>query len=382
MNKTVINEISTSILNVEQTFDILRALKPINLLPELERFSKEYQSGSIYNPVFRYDPEQKEIAKAALYKLEQISRLMTQVDSPRLEFFLSEKVEEIVDFCRLVSVIGDDETFPSTAIRILQQTTISDVDAALKDVSMLDNTKVESSSDFLTAEEFCATAKKELLNISEDWKIKTGQISAKVNVDSANSIILVNTHETFTKEEILRLLVHEIWTHVLRVENGRNQPLSIFQTGLAKSLSTEEGLAVYSEQINGLLDHRAIRLYCARVLACYLSQTQSFHDIYSAVNKIAPEDALHITHRVKRGMVNTCKAGGFTKDKVYYLGWKEVSRFFGNNSKLDRKFLYCGPIGLHHLSMIRESIKIGELVGDYKLPPFFDKLAKATCSLG
>jgi hypothetical protein len=382
MNKIVISTISNSILEVEKEFDILQALRPTNLNSELERFNKEYKSGCIYNPVFKYDDNQKTYAKRELQRLSQILKMITEVSSPRIEFFLTEKIEDIFAYCRLASLIGDDDAFMCSSLDIFRETSINDVNDALNGISDQYNAKLEITSkvDLLTAEEFCAAAKPQLASISEQWSINTEQISAKVNVDCAKKVVQVNSQESFTKEEVSRLFVHEIWTHALRAENGSKQPIVIFQTGLAKSTSTEEGLAVFSEEINGLLDDRAVRLYCARVLACYLAQTKSFYEVYSAVCKIAPEDALHITHRVKRGMVNTCDPGGFLKDKLYYLGWKEVTRFFQNSSKLDQKLLYCGGIALHHISPVREALEEGELLGEYTLPPFFSKLNKNSSS--
>ena len=85
-----------------------------------------------------------------------------------------------------------------------------------------------------------------------DWRIEADPVmSARVLVDGAKRLLRVSPAATFRERDINRLIVHEVEVHAIRSANGRNQPLLIFSTGLPGSLETEEGLALYAEELSG-----------------------------------------------------------------------------------------------------------------------------------
>ena len=56
----------------------------------------------------------------------------------------------------------------------------------------------------------------------------------------------------FTANDVIRLQVHEIDTHILRCENGQKHGYKILSSGTSGSLIHEEGLALYNEWKNGV----------------------------------------------------------------------------------------------------------------------------------
>lgn len=163
----------------------------------------------------------------------------------------------------------------------------------------------------------------------------------------------------FALEEMKRLLVHEIFVHVIRTENGFLQPLRIFVIGFPKYILLEEGLAVYFENFFGF--SQMMREYAARFFAVFLLRKEcSFNEIFSELLALgfSHEKAWNITLRVFRG-------GGFTKDYVYLQGFFEVKRIV---KKFKFNVIFCGKIDFKYLGLISSLIKSGEIRPAVYLP--------------
>ena len=64
------------------------------------------------------------------------------------------------------------------------------------------------------------------------------------------------------------------------------------------------------------------------------------------------DQALRIALKVKRGMGDTSKPGAFTKDIIYYKGFKEIVDFVENGGKI--KDLYIGKLNLRDLDTVKD----------------------------
>jgi hypothetical protein len=149
--------------------------------------------------------------------------------------------------------------------------------------------------------------------------------------------------------------VHEIDTHVLRSANGYAQPFRIFAVGAVPSyLMTEEGLAVVNEERMGYIDQPRTRMFAARVVAALAAQTQPFATIYAELRDygFSHGEAFTITRRVKRGLTNTAKPGGFIKDHAYLWGRVLVEEYVLSGGDLSR--LYVGKIALEHVPYVED----------------------------
>lgn len=124
-------------------------------------------------------------------------------------------------------------------------------------------------------------------------------------------------------EELVRLTVHEIGTHVFRSVNTRRGP-QILHLRLPGHTATEEGLAVWHERTLAGASTTDPR-FALRVIAVHRAITGSFTDV---VADLLPYTDLHtafeVAVRVKRGLIDTAAPGGYCKDHAYLAGYHTV----------------------------------------------------------
>ena len=187
-------------------------------------------------------------------------------------------------------------------------------------------------------------------NIS-GWIVKTAPITAKAMTVPEEKILKINNQLLFSKEDIIRLKVQEIDTHIMRFENSINQPTTL-HFSFPNYLSTEEGLAIYAEEMNGVLNQNRFFICVGRVLAVNLAINHSFAEVFDELSKYFNDDvAWAITLRAKRGLKDTSMPGGFTKDYLYLKGYFEIKEYVKNGGLI--KDLYVAKIGINDLSTIK-----------------------------
>jgi uncharacterized protein (TIGR02421 family) len=125
----------------------------------------------------------------------------------------------------------------------------------------------------------------------------------------------------FGRVEARRLAVHEVLGHLLSAANGRAQPLRLLQWGTAGSFVDQEGVALYIEELAGVMDAGRLRTLAARVLATDLMHRgASFADTARKLvhdEHFSVPEAITIAERAYRG-------GGVARDVGYLLGWLRV----------------------------------------------------------
>lgn len=185
----------------------------------------------------------------------------------------------------------------------------------------------------------------------EDWSISEKDMPAMAAVRPHKKALFIKKDALFSKGFIDRLIVHEIGTHVLRSENGRRQPFKIFWRGLPDYLGTEEGLAVVNEELHGYLNKRILRSYIGRVLAIDLGQNYSFNEVFERLSRyFIAESAFNAAVRAKRGISDTSKPGGLTKDYLYLDGYFRVKKYIQEGGTINK--LYYGRIGIEHVPLL------------------------------
>jgi len=178
------------------------------------------------------------------------------------------------------------------------------------------------------------------------WDVTLDPVmSARVLVDAPRRRVRVNPRARFRPREVVALVAHEIDVHVRRAENGREQPLTVFVTGLAASLATEEGLAIWGEASVGTLTPlaRAGQRLIAR--AVDVARRASFRELYEWLRaESSGESAWTLSLRLKRGLGDAGQPGVYAKDSVYYVGY---SRILGAVAEgRDLSALLAGKVGL------------------------------------
>jgi hypothetical protein len=189
----------------------------------------------------------------------------------------------------------------------------------------------------------------------EDWQVVARPNLSSTHTDSANQVVNIRAEARYTIEEMKRLVVHEIDTHVLRAANGYRQIYRIFATGAVPNyLTTEEGLAVVNEERMGYVDVPRTRMFAGRVLAALRATTESFANVYAEQRDygFTHDEAFTIATRVKRGLTDTAQPGGFIKDQAYLWGRVMVEDYVLTGGDLSR--LYVGKIAIEDLPILHE----------------------------
>jgi len=196
--------------------------------------------------------------------------------------------------------------------------------------------------------------KAELNHYGFDYDVTEKPIRSSAMVLLAKRKILVRSDFHFSDKFVKRLIAHEIGTHILRAENGLEQPFSIFYHGFPGYLSTEEGLAVCNEERFGLLSNDDLRDYAARAIAVQMCLTNGFSNIYKYLLGSFPKDvAFRIATRAKRGLADTSRPGGCTKDYIYIDGYLKVKDFLEQGGQFNS--LYYGKLGIEHLPILQDT---------------------------
>lgn len=196
-----------------------------------------------------------------------------------------------------------------------------------------------------------------------DWSVEFSD-KKLTSVYSAEKKVTISRERKFSKTDSARLVAHEIGVHILRAANGYQQPLKIFAVGLAGYLSTEEGLALYAEELAGMMSKEKIRDYAARVIAVdSVCQKLNFRETFNRLKRydLSDDQAWDLSVRAHRG-------GGYVKDHLYLDGFKKIKDFAQKNG--DFKTLYVGKVGIKDLPLVRELLKKGIIRKAKYIPRF------------
>jgi hypothetical protein len=198
-----------------------------------------------------------------------------------------------------------------------------------------------------------------------------------------NNTIKLKLPVNFRKEGLLGMLYHEVGTHALRRINYEQQPWFKRKKryGFSSYLKTEEGLATLHALIPH--SHKSSFISAIRYLAVATAQKSSFAEVWKSLGKYVqdPERRWMITIRQKRGLTDTSKPGGFTKDLVYFQGMVEVWQWLKEND-FDITNLYFGKMAKEDIDL---ALKLNPHFVPY-LPSFFtldqNKYADAINEIG
>ena len=331
--------------------DYQKYLTPINFSEENGLFLKNYREKKVYNPQYKYYKFCAENIYDTFHILENLV-----LDNCKDNNIFRESIDKLDCELKMYENIGDDEKFSESSIYVYGEPDIVYESEAKKDICSIAHSSSESIGKY-TPKELEYIIMKRLKEYGFDWKINvTSNMTSRISVEPDSKEIFINSHKKFSHNDILRLLVHEIDTHVLRTENGFLRKYAFYSADLSRTIMHEEGLALYNEKINGLQDDFAQLLYCARFLCC-VNYNMSFYELFDMlINYGCSEDiSLYIVSRIKRGLSDTSKPGGFVKDYVYYQGLKEIETAIEKDKGIYNK-MYYGNISLKDIDTLGDNI--------------------------
>jgi hypothetical protein len=321
---------------------------PINSNEEKYSFFKSLTEGKKYEPQFVYDKRDL----SGLEKLKNVFEFTPTDHAIKGSYFhhFNEQCQWIQTFA-----MRKDPSFHLMLSNLYPAPSNETVNEAL---NILKSEKVfypNDENEKLSFMEVKNILEPELLKLGfTNWKVIIKPITAKMMVSSLKNELIINENASFSRLEIERLKVHEIHTHIQRFENGKLQKYKIFQYGFSNYLETEEGLALYNEELNGVLSQDDMRKYALRVIACQWAVSKGFYELFNLLNNyVSIDDSWNLTLRVKRGLEDTSHVGGFLKDSLYLSGYMKVK----NLKQSDIDNLWIGKVGIKELEIINHFLE-------------------------
>ncbi|MFH1284177.1 MAG: tyrosine/phenylalanine carboxypeptidase domain-containing protein [Candidatus Peregrinibacteria bacterium] len=335
------HEIDQQLLQIDNKLKLLYHLRPTNLESEREKFFKNpSQNPQLEYPKLKFDP---------MELIDKLGKIETD-DSPLGKIF-EEKKHEISNKIDLLEAIGE-ENFTEISIKLFGRPNEVEVDMCDKMLKEMDISSIQKEPALYGAED-AKTAFEEVFKKYglKEWKVKIKESMVADCVAGKNNRLFIHKDAAFTNERIKSLIVHEIETHILTAENGKNQPYEIFNRGLSDYLITQEGLAIYNveKQRHTPLSYKAL----IQVIALDQALKGSFVEIFDRIMEygLSKELAYRAALKSKRGLFDTGKSGAFTKDFIYFRGYREVSEFVEKGGNL--KDLYIGKFNIKDFEKIK-----------------------------
>lgn len=321
-------------INPVSFFDI----NPTNIESEKEKIIKNPD----YNPQFTYPEVEHDFNKVQ----EQLHSIDDH-NSPLGEI-LNQKRNLFIDKCEMMLLRGTPK-FTIFAKKIYGLPSKEVLDKAVSFFTLESEKEPKTISSTYAANMLQA----ELNHYGFNYTVHERDMSSSAMVLVSKRKLFVRKNFMFSAKFVRRLITHEIGTHVLRAENGREQPFMLFFHGFPDYLKTEEGLAVVNEERFGLLNNSEMKNYAARAMAVKMAMTKDFSEIYRYMGEFfSPNTAFRLALRAKRGIADSSKPGGCPKDYVYIDGYLKVKEFIDNGGSIND--LYYGKIDIEHLHMLGE----------------------------
>ena len=189
--------------------------------------------------------------------------------------------------------------------------------------------------------------------------------------------IRLRSGAAFSDYDLQQLLQHEAFVHSLTALNGRQQEiLPSLALSSPRITATQEGLAMFAEQITGSIDIERMKRVSLRIEAVAMAlEGADFLQVFRYFLESGQSEVESFTsaQRVFRG-VPTGGGAAFTKDTVYLRGLLGVHTFFRwalKHRKLRLcRLLFAGKMTLADVQRFEPLFESGELREPRWLPPW------------
>ncbi len=263
------------------------------------------------------------------------------------------KADEIERKIALLESRGTDH-FTSKSIHLYDAPDKKLLNTALTEIKQMPK-KFPKPEKVFTAKEAQKVFEKAITDYGlKGWSVKIKDEMISDAIAGKQNTISIRADATFSEDRLKGTVAHEIETHAFTAMNGALQPYKIFQRGLADYLMTEEGLAVYNQEQTESSETQKKYWPASSVVGIYVAMHGSFADIYTEVMKLGfdAERAWRVAIKAKRGLTDTSKPGAFTKDFVYFKGYKIIQDFVKKGG--DLRELYYGKTNLNDLDIVKK----------------------------
>lgn len=322
---------------------VINYIKPIKIGLEKRKFLENQEHiPSLKYKALRFNPNEE---------IDQLENL--KLDESPLGTLFKDKKEELLLKFSLIQNIGK-ESFTEISKKLYGYPTDPEINEAK---TFLKNIKTQNkeSSDLINFDE----ARKILEDALEGYSLDNWKILAKKNIISScstkkNKMILLKKTALFSRLKLEKLICHEIETHLLSTENGSLQPFKIFKFGLKDYLKIQEGLAMYNIEKKLHIPFSLNQKIASLIIAMSMPEKSLSEIIQTLMNEynLSAKISFGTALKVKRGVGAENSKGVFTKDYLYYSGYKEIRDFVIKGG--DLKDLYIGKVNIKDLELIKK----------------------------
>lgn len=321
--------------DIRAELNIYQLISPINEDEQKQLFLE----GRIQEPQFKY---------SQIDGLEQLEKTIEEISPPDtpIQDLYRETVEELEALLTIADNLGNpDKTIPASQL-IYGRPEPETVEFAYDLLKYTDSTY---RPDPVLEPEDCKTSFDQAIQeLGLDWDTEYTD-KGGVSVNPSLRTVFIPQDKKFDQNEIERLVIHEIGVHVLRAENGFNQPYTILGSGTTRQHLVDEGITSFMEEITGNSNPRVLRKYASRAIAVNsLLQDNSFRETYEHLQELGVDENLSWDCTVR-----AYRAGGFVKDHIYLQGNLQLWNYLENGGRL--RELYQGN------TSIQEALRLSEL---------------------
>ena len=305
-------------------------LTPINYRSQLRKFFKS----NVYNPQFIYPDTTKQSVNTILAGLWR--RLINLSLPSDIEYYIESLIYHTALLQRARLHIGTP-LFSRFAEKLyaLNALTAQKYNDCLPTVTFADTegARIYNAYEIQEYAERYIASQSHLHSIGACIDHRTN-----FSVRAGISNLYIGSRVRRNEQNVVRLMVHEVESHLLQKRNSRaGGPLYLLRTQPTRELYAE-GMAVYNEVTTGTITENAYKMYFYRLQAVAMMD-KSFREIYSYLSSYMSKNKAFITaFRVKRGISDTSKPGGYPKDALYVMGYKKVSDYLLSGGNIE--FLY------------------------------------------
>lgn len=327
--------------DIAKTIGLVYHLRPLNLQAERERFLADPS----VNPKFVYAPPSIDIVSTGR-ELRKLS-----ADDSAIGEILNSKRDELLQRLAFLRAIGTP-AFTENSHRLFPIGTEEDIQAGMS--LEIIPPKAKKSSVLIKGDEIMEEVKKFLIDSGLEWQVKRTRKQSSDFAVSKHNTLFIRKGIKVSAKRLRGTLAHEIETHAFTAENGHYQPYEVFNYGFANFLITQEGLAdtikLMTVNDNEDTTEWAVVKYQAAVEA-------QKHDFATVAEKARAKglslvQSFNTALRVKRGLADTSKPGGFTKDAAYWLGRRWIDKWLADGG--DLLDLFIGKINLEQLELAKK----------------------------
>ena len=359
----IFSRLGKTTMKLEEVTGLLNKLRiPIGLVftpTNLKSEKKKFFNSNTYEPQFEY----RNIKNSNLSILGELASVQSISDvDPRISDFYIQLISSKDEANRLMRAVGNNELVSEISYHRYGKPTpllFRNASRVLRNRLKTYNISKyppKKSREMLGYDEIerIFNSVFEILGI-EDWGVqKSKNIPknvARVGIKSKKVFLYPEIERS--KFKLRKTIIHEVGTHVLRSINGAQSGFNaLSKANLPSYLDVEEGLATWNEENMDLLTKKWLKEKAALACAIYMGEDMTFRNLYNVLlGSLPPKAAFNVTYRIKRGLGDTSYPGIYSKDVVYFRGFRRVRNKLEDDKSMYKK-LYAGKIDFKQCSWV------------------------------